>query len=34
LTVLERLPPAAWSRGAKVRGAGKVIERIVLFYTE
>jgi len=32
LDVLEPLPPGAWSRTAKVTGAGKVLERNVLFY--
>ncbi len=32
LAVLEPLPPAGWSRKATVTGAGKVLERTVLFY--
>ncbi len=32
LAVLEPLPPEAWSRAATVTGAGKVLERTVLFY--
>ena len=32
LRVLEPLPPEGWSRSATVTGAGKVLERTVLFY--
>jgi hypothetical protein len=32
LAVLEALPPEGWSRAATVTGAGKVLERTVLFY--
>ncbi len=32
LAVLEPLPPNGWSRAATVTGAGKVLERTVLFY--
>ncbi len=32
LAVLEPLPPAGWSRAATVTGAGKTLERTVLFY--
>ena len=32
LDVLEPLPPEGWSRTATVTGAGKVLERNVLFY--
>ncbi len=32
LAVLELLPPEAWSRAATVTGAGRVLERTVLFY--
>jgi hypothetical protein len=32
LAVLEPLPIDAWSRAARVSGAGKVLERTVLFY--
>ena len=32
LAVLEPLAPAGWSRTATVTGAGKVLERTVLFY--
>jgi hypothetical protein len=32
LAVLEPLPHAAWSRSATVTGAGKVLERTLLFY--
>ena len=32
LKVLEPLAPKAWSRAATVTGAGKVLERTVLFY--
>ena len=32
LAVLEPLPHEAWSRTATVTGAGKVLERTVLFY--
>ncbi|MGI8927476.1 MAG: DinB family protein [Tepidiformaceae bacterium] len=34
LEVLETLPPEGWSRSAIVTGAGKVLERTVLFYAE
>jgi hypothetical protein len=34
LTVLEPLPPEGWSRMATVTGAGKVLERTVLFYAQ
>jgi hypothetical protein len=32
LAVLEPLPPAGWERAATVTGAGKPLERTVLFY--
>ena len=32
LAVLSSLPPEGWSRAATVTGAGKVLERTVLFY--
>jgi|tagenome__1003787_1003787.scaffolds.fasta_scaffold19286139_1 hypothetical protein len=32
LSVLEPLPPEGWARAATVTGAGKVLERTVLFY--
>jgi hypothetical protein len=32
LAVLEPLPPEGWSRAATVTGAGKALERTVLFY--
>jgi len=32
LAVLSPLPPEGWSRAATVTGAGKVLERTVLFY--
>jgi hypothetical protein len=32
LAVLEPLPPSGWARAATVTGAGKVLERTVLFY--
>ena len=32
LVVLEPLPPEGWSRAATVTGAGKTLERTVLFY--
>jgi hypothetical protein len=32
LMVLEALPPEGWSRAATVTGAGKALERSVLFY--
>jgi DinB superfamily len=32
LTVLEALPPDGWSRAATVTGAGKTLERTVMFY--
>jgi DinB superfamily len=32
LTVLEALPPEDWSRAATVTGAGKTLERSVMFY--
>jgi uncharacterized damage-inducible protein DinB len=34
LAVLERLPPAGWSRGATVVGAGRPLERTVLSYAQ
>src|SRR5690349_7827376 len=34
LAVLEPLAPAGWSRAATVTGAGKVLERTVLFYAQ
>lgn len=34
LVVLEPLAPEGWSRAATVTGAGKVLERTVLFYAE
>jgi len=34
LAVLEALPPEDWSRSATVTGAGKVLERTVLFYAQ
>ena len=34
LAVLEPLPPEGWSRAATVTGAGRVLERTVLFYAE
>jgi len=34
LAVLEPLPREAWSRAATVQGAGKVLERTVLFYAQ
>src|SRR5215213_1531855 len=34
LAVLESLPAVDWSRAATVTGAGKVLERTVLFYAE
>jgi hypothetical protein len=34
LAVLEPLPLKVWSRAATVTGAGKVIERTVLFYAQ
>ena len=34
LAVLEPLPPDAWARSATVTGAGKVLERTVLFYAQ
>jgi hypothetical protein len=34
LAVLSLLPPEGWSRTATVTGAGKVLERNVLFYTQ
>ena len=34
LAVLEPLPPEGWSRAARVSGAGKVLERTVLFYAQ
>lgn len=34
LKVLEALPPEGWSRAATVTGAGKVLERTVLFYAQ
>jgi hypothetical protein len=32
LAILGRLPPDGWSRAATVTGAGRVLERTVLFY--
>jgi|SRR5215213_2333862 hypothetical protein len=32
LAVLESLPPEGWARAATVTGAGKILERSVLFY--
>jgi hypothetical protein len=32
LAVLEALPPEGWSRSATVTGAGKALERTVMFY--
>ncbi len=34
LAALEPLPPEGWSRAATVTGAGKVLERTVLFYAQ
>ncbi|MDQ2905777.1 MAG: DinB family protein [Chloroflexota bacterium] len=34
LAVLEPLPGAGWSRAARVSGAGKILERTVLFYAQ
>jgi DinB superfamily len=34
LAVLEPLAPAGWSRAATITGAGKVLERTVLFYAQ
>ena len=34
LAVLKPLPPEGWSRAATVTGAGKVLERTVLFYAQ
>ncbi len=34
LAVLEPLPPDGWSRAATVTGAGRVLERTVLFYAQ
>jgi hypothetical protein len=34
LAVLEPLAPAGWSRAATVTGAGKILERTVLFYAQ
>ena len=34
LTVLKPLPPEAWSRSAKVTGAGKTLERSVYSYAD
>ncbi len=34
LAVLEPLPREGWSRAATVTGAGKVLERTVLFYAQ
>ncbi len=34
LAVLSPLPIDAWSRAARVSGAGKVLERTVLFYAQ
>jgi len=34
LAVLEPLPPEAWSRGARVTGAGRTLERTVFSYAQ
>ncbi len=34
LAVLQPLPPEGWSRAATVTGAGRVLERTVLFYAQ
>jgi hypothetical protein len=34
IAVLQPLPPADWSRSATVKGAGKILERSVLFYAQ
>jgi len=34
LAVLSTLPPEGWERSARVSGAGKVLERTVLFYAQ
>jgi hypothetical protein len=34
LKVLQALPRTSWSRGARVTGAGAVLERTVLFYAQ
>jgi hypothetical protein len=34
LRVLQPLPPEGWARGATVTGAGKPLERTVLFYAQ
>jgi hypothetical protein len=34
LAVLEPLPPEGWLRAATVTGAGKILERTVLFYAQ
>jgi hypothetical protein len=34
LTALKPLPPEGWSRAATVTGAGKALERTVLFYAQ
>ena len=34
LAVLDPLPPEAWARAATATGAGKAIERTVMFYAE
>lgn len=34
LAILEPLPPEGWSRAATVAGAGRVLERTVLFYAQ
>ena len=34
LAVLSPLAPEGWSRAARVSGAGKVLERTVLFYAQ
>jgi hypothetical protein len=34
LALLEPLPPDGWGRSATVTGAGKVLERTVLFYAD
>jgi hypothetical protein len=34
LAALQPLPPQGWSRAVTVTGAGKVLERTVLFYAQ
>jgi len=34
LAVLQPLPPESWARAATVTGAGRVLERTVLFYAQ